>query len=123
MSEKFECANCEAITDFPVRPKKFVCSTCGALNTPRSENVGTGSQACGCILPTSFEWRLPAGEFDTPEGLLFSTADDGEKLTLQEWIEAFGSDPRIARAWMKKMGIEGKPGHVNLSTLGKRKAK
>ena len=117
---KAKCAKCGTQTEFPKLPKKFVCPECGVLNTPQPATAGTADQACGCILPTSFEWRLPAGEFETPEGPLFSTADDGTKLTLQEWIETFGSNPRIARAWMKKMGIEGKPGFVNVSTLGKK---
>ena len=78
-------------------------------------------------MPTGFEWTLPVGEFhvpptaSNPEGLLFATADDGEKLTLREWLEAFGSDPRILRSWMKKMGKEGTEGHLNLSTLKNKK--
>ena len=110
-----KCANCNTITDLPKKPKKFVCPECGVLNTPADEMAG--DEACGCILPTGFEWRLPSGEFDTPNGKMYSTADDGTMLTREEWISIFGSDPVIARDWMKKMGEEGKPGFKNLSTL------
>ena len=111
----FKCANCGAITDLPKKPKKFVCSTCGVLNTPATEMVA--DEACGCILPTGFEWKLPAGEFDTPNGKLFSTADDGTMLTREEWISIFGSDPVIASEWMKK-AKDGKPGFFKIG--GKR---
>lgn len=118
---KLKCANCGEVTELPKMPKKFVCKECGVVNTPQPETAGTGDQACGCLLPTGFEWRLPVGVFETPEGELFATADDGEKLTRQEWIETFGADPVKLKEWMKKMGVEGKPGFTNLSTLRRRK--
>ena len=127
MTIQLKCANCSAITELPKMPKKFLCKECGVVNTPHDENYGSGEEACCCILPTGFEWTLPVGEFHVPptagnpEGLLFATADDGEKLTLREWLEAFGSDPRVLRNWMKKMGKEGAEGHVNLSTLKNKK--
>ena len=117
----YKCANCETITELPDVIKKFVCPVCGVLNTPRRENAGTGDEACCCLLPDSFEWLLPAGEFETPNGMLYSTADDSTMLTAKEWIATFGADPALLKAWMKKMGREGKPGFKNLSTLGGRK--
>ena len=51
-----------------------------------SELSGTGDQAAGCILPTGFEWKLPAGEFQTSFGLEYTTAD-GDRMTRIEWIE------------------------------------
>ena len=110
----YKCAKCEKITDLPDEIKKFVCPSCGVLNTPQRENAGTGSEACGCLLPTGFEWRLPVGEFETPNGMMYSTADDGTMLSREEWITAFGSDPVIQRAFMKRMA-EGRPGFKNLS--------
>ncbi len=119
---KLKCANsrCGHITELPAMPKKFVCSECGVLNTPQPATSGSGDEACGCLLPEGFEWLLPAGEFEGPKGPEFATADDGTRLTLDQWIEDFGSDPRKLRAWMTKMGIEGRPGYANLSTLGRR---
>ena len=74
----YKCANCEKITELPDVIKKFVCPVCGVLNTPRRENAGTGDEACCCLLPTGFEWRLPAGEFETPNGILYSTIGLGD---------------------------------------------
>lgn len=118
---KYKCANCEAISELPDKLKKFLCPDCGVVNTPDRENAGTGENACCCLLPKSFEWRLPVGEFDTPNGKMYSTADDGTMLTRDEWIAAFGSDPAILKEWMRKMGKEGKEGFKNVSTLGARK--
>lgn len=121
--ESFECANCETITEFEKRPKKFLCPVCGVLNTPKSEDSGTGKNACGCLLPTGFEWTLPAGVVETPNGTFYASPDDGTLLSFDEWVAAFGSDPAKAKAWMKKMGEEGKEGFVNLSTLKNKKSK
>jgi hypothetical protein len=120
---KAKCANsrCGTITEIPDNAKKFLCSNCGCVNTPQSENSESGEEACGCILPTGFEWQLPVGRFNTPNGTLYATADDGTLLTRTEWIEAFGSDPEILKAWMETMGRDGKEGFINVSTLGRRK--
>lgn len=120
---KAKCANpdCGKITEIPDNAKKFLCNDCGCVNTPQKENAGSGEEACGCLLPTGFAWRLPSGEFETPEGTMYSTADDGTMLTRDEWIAAFGSDPAILKAWMRKMGREGKSGFKNVSTLGAKK--
>jgi hypothetical protein len=120
---KVKCAKCEAIKEVDKLPKKFICLECGALNTPVPEITTSSDQACGCLLPTGFEWKLPTGEFGTPLGMMYSTADDGTWLTRLEWIEIFGFDPKIAKEYMQKLGIEGKPGYTNLSTLGKKRAK
>ena len=129
MVVKLKCANCGSITELGIDklPKKFLCKDCGCVNNPQPDTAGSGEEACGCILPTGFEWTLPVGEFhvpptkDNPEGLLFATADDGEKLTLREWLEVFGSDPRILKDWMRRMGKDGESGYFNLSTLGRKR--
>lgn len=38
----------------------------------------------------------------------------GSEMTKQEYIEAFGIDPDLARAWMQKMGRKGKSGFVKI---------
>lgn len=116
---QLKCANsrCGSITELPAMPKKFICSQCGVLNTPHSENVGSGSEACGCILPTSFEWKLPVGCIGDPDNPMYITADDGTALTRLEWIGIFGYDPKIKLAAMRKRGEDGVPGFVNLSRL------
>lgn len=115
-----KCANCGTIVTVENVPKKYICMVCGVLNTPQPENVGTGDTACGCLLPEGLEWKLPAGEKQTPLGPMYATADDGTWLTRIEWIETFGFDPKIALEAMRKMGKEGVEGFFNTSTLGRR---
>jgi hypothetical protein len=120
-----KCANsrCGEVTELPRIPKKFICPKCGVLNTPQTEGFEFGDEACGCLLPTGFEWKLPAGRIQSPLGDMYITADDGTVLTRLEWIEIYGYDPKIALDTMRKLGAEGVPGYVNLSTLGKKKQK
>jgi hypothetical protein len=122
--EKAKCAKCGALREFEKLPKKFCCSECGILNTPRPETAGTGAQACGCLLPEKFEWKMPSGVLE-PVGSepLYTTADDATGLTRKEWTETFGYDPVIVIASMRKLGKEGKEGYYNTSTLGKEKPK
>jgi hypothetical protein len=123
-TKKFKCSNdqCNCVVEFNEDdiPVKFVCPKCGIVNTPDNDLMGSGDSAGGCLQPEGFEWRLPVGVFDTPEGTKYATADDGTLLTREEWRKIFGSDPVIAKAWMREMGIKGKPGYVNLSTLGRK---
>jgi hypothetical protein len=112
-----KCHGCgrEAKTDRP--PKEFVCKVCGAVNVV--PDTDTASEACGCLPPRGFEWTLPAGVKERPDGKIFITAQ-GTEMSKAEYIEAFGIDPEVAKAWMEKMGHEGKPGFKNLSTLGRK---
>jgi hypothetical protein len=120
----FKCAKCGTVREFEKVPKKFCCSECGILNTPANENAGTGEHAADCILPESFEWKLPLGVIGSATGEdFYKTADDATGLTRAEWIETFGYDPVIVLASMRKLGNEGKEGYINTSTLGKRKPK
>jgi hypothetical protein len=118
----FECAACGEITTLPARPKKFLCKWCGAPNNPVGENFGTADQAASCLLPTGFEWRLPAGVIgDSEESMLYIAPDDGATLSRIEWIEIYGYDPKAKLADMRRRGQEGVPGYTNLSTLGRKK--
>jgi len=115
-----KCHGCgrEAETDNP--PKEFVCKVCGAVNIV-PENDGTASEACGCIPPTGFEWKLPAGINRNANGEVEVVTAQGTKMTVAEWISAFGCDPVIAHQHMLELGKTGIPGFFNLSTLGKKK--
>ncbi len=113
-----KCAGCGEITTLPAMPKKFLCRSCGAPNTPMPENYGTSDQACGCILPTGFEWKKPVGVIGDEPNLMYITPDRGEPLTRSEWIECYGNDPKPELEKMRKRGKEGTPGFKNLSTLG-----
>lgn len=114
----FKCAACGEITTLPAKPKKFLCKACGAPNTPVSEGYGSSEQACGCLLPTGFEWRLPAGVIgDSEESKMYIAPDDGTPLSRIEWIEIYGYDPKAKLAEMRRRGEEGVPGYTNLSSL------
>ena len=116
-----KCAGCGAITVLPAMPKKFICRSCGAPNTPQPDGAGSGSEACSCILPTSFEWKLPAGIIGLEPNIMYATPDDpGVYLTRSEWIEVYGADPKAQLEYMRKLGKEGMPGFTNLSTLKRR---
>jgi hypothetical protein len=115
---KLKCAGCGAITELPAMPKKFICKSCGAPNTPQPETAGTADEACGCILPTGFEWKFPVGVIGEGENVMYITPDDGIPLTRIEWIEIYGYDPKAKLAEMRRRGEVGVPGYVNLSTLG-----
>lgn len=112
-----KCAGCGEITTLPTMPKKFLCRSCGAPNTPVPEDFGTSDQACGCILPLGFEWKLPAGVIGEGENLMYITPDNSEALTRSEWIEIYGYDPKAKLEEMRRRGKEGVPGYVNVSSL------
>lgn len=117
-----KCAGCGEITTLPVMPKKFLCRFCGAPNTPQPSTVGTGAEACSCILPTSFEWKMPSGVIGEGDNLMYSTPDDpGCYLTRYEWIEVYGYDPKAKLEEMRRRGKEGVPGYFNCSTLGRKR--
>jgi hypothetical protein len=121
MTVDLKCAGCGEITTLPAMPKKFICKFCGAPNTPIPETYGTSDQACGCILPTSFEWKLPAGTIGEDDNIMYISPDDGVALTRIEWIEIYGFDPKPKLEEMRRRGREGVPGYKNVSTLGEGK--
>jgi hypothetical protein len=121
MAVQLKCAGCGFINELPAMPKKFLCKNCGAPNTPQPEGAGFADEACGCILPLGFEWKLPVGVIGEGDNLMYITPDGGEPLTRIEWIESYGYDPKAKLAEMRRRGEEGVPGFANLSTLGRRK--
>jgi len=95
-----KCHNCgsERETDSP--PKEFVCRICGAVNVvPLTD--GTYDEAAGCIPPTSFEWKLPAGCKETALGEKIFITAQGTEMSKKEYIDAFGLDPEIALGYMR----------------------
>lgn len=110
-----KCHGCGAEKETDKRPKEFVCKDCGAKNVV-DYNTGSVDQAASCIPPTGFEWELPAGKLEGPKGQIYITAQ-GSQMSKEEYIDCFGIDPDLAKAWMKKMGIKGKKGFKNLSTM------
>ncbi len=119
---KLICHGCGDEKNPSVAPKEFVCSICGAVNIVPVLS-GTHPEACGCLPPTSFEWRLPLGVNTDPMGVKHYKTAQNTEMTKEEFINAFGCDPDIVLERMRELGIEGQEGFVNLSTLGKKKVK
>lgn len=116
---KLKCANCGAITELPEMPKLFICKSCGAPNNPQPETAGSGDQACGCILPTGFEWKEPAGCIGEGDNVMYIDPAHGIALTRIEWINTYMNDPKPQLEKMRERGKQGVPGYFNTSTLGK----
>ena len=110
-----KCHGCGAEKETDKRPKEFVCKDCGAVNVV-DYGDGTADDAASCITPKGFEWELPAGVLEGPKGKIYVTAQ-GSQMSKEEYMDCFGIDPDLAKAWMKKMGTEGKEGFKTLSTL------
>jgi len=106
------CHGCGREAKAEKLPKEFICKVCGAVNVV-PQNAETFEDAAGCLPPASFEWTLPAGVKEGPGVKIYITAQ-GSEMTKQEYIEAFGIDPDLARAWMQKMGRKGKSGFVKI---------
>jgi len=113
------CANCGSNRDVENPPSKFRCKICGAPNSVVSELNDSGEQACGCILPTGFEFSLPAGRIGNKiTGYKYTSPDDGTPLTKEEYIVAFNIDPEIALEYMRNGGAAAeRDDDVDLSTL------
>jgi hypothetical protein len=121
--KEYKCAGCEKINTLPKGIKKFICTRCGAPNTPLPENFGTGSSAGGCVLPTGFEFRLPAGKVGTEPYIYYVTPDSSELLDRGEWVKTYGYDPKAKLEDMRLRGEQGVPGYLNTSTLAKLREK
>ncbi|HOL44519.1 MAG TPA: hypothetical protein PK659_09725 [Methanothrix sp.] len=95
-----KCGNCGFVWTTEATPKEFVCERCGAVNVvPVSD--GAYDEPLGCLLPTGFEWKLPAGRIGNPlVGYKYVTSQ-GTQMTRDEYIAAFKIDPEIALAYMR----------------------
>ncbi len=101
------CHNCGHEVDVDVLPKEFVCSTCGAVNVVEIRDPTSG-EAAGCIPPTSFEWKLPAGVMRDAMGKAIYVTAQGSHMTREEYMAAFGLDPDVALENMRKhRGVRG----------------
>ncbi len=99
-SYKYKCHGCDATLKIDHQIKEFVCEDCGCVNVTMTTDLES-DDAASCIPPTSFEWKLPAGQIGSPvSGYLYVTAQ-GSQLTKAEYIEAFGIDPEVALNYMR----------------------
>jgi hypothetical protein len=120
---ELRCHGCGRVAETDTPPKEFVCRVCGCVNiVPDLED--SSDEVCGCIPPKGFEWQEPGGIFmNAATGEITVTSAQGTPMSLKEFINTFGFDPVIAMKRMYELGMNGLPGYVNLSTLGKRKMK
>jgi hypothetical protein len=116
-----KCPGCGSERDVENPPPSFCCKVCG-LCVPVKRYEESGAQACECILPDKFNgWDLPVGKHESPTGEKWYKDSDGNWHTLQQWKDGYGFDPDLAKKRMIELGIKGRPGHFNCSTLSKEK--
>jgi hypothetical protein len=73
---------------------KTICPQCGAVSEIKS---GSPSEDwLECVLPTGFEWRLPAGKIEMATGAVFYIDAVGNKMTREEYLERYNIDPEVA---------------------------
>lgn len=99
MTQKLKCHNCGNVTETEATVE-FVCGVCGAVNViPQIPEAS--DEPLGCLAPTGFEWKMPAGKIGNEIlGYKYVTAQ-GSHLTRDEYIKSFGVDPEIALKYMR----------------------
>jgi hypothetical protein len=98
-----KCAACGAIKNTDNPPVEFICKECGCINVTEIKEEGA-RQACGCLLPTTFEWTLPVGKIGNPISGYKYISPSGTLMTQMEWRATWGVDPEIALNWMRNGG-------------------
>lgn len=100
---EIKCAACGATKDTENPPMEFICKDCGCINVTEIREEGA-RQACGCLLPTTFEWTLPVGKIGNPISGYKYVSPSGTLMTRMEWMLAWAVDPEIALKWMREGG-------------------
>jgi len=80
---------------------KCICQNCGAVNEVTLPEGGEDKEWLGCILPSGFEWKLPAGKITPVVGDPIYVSASGEHLSWARYIEKYGIDPEIAYTRMR----------------------
>ena len=87
--------------------KKFICKNCGAVNVAEiteKDLTGPGDDDddwLNCVLPTSFEWSLPAGKITPLVGDPIYISAGGEQLSREDYLMKYNIDPEIAYQLMR----------------------
>ena len=85
--------------------KKFICNNCGAVNTAEitSQDLSDPNDDdwLPCVLPTGFEWTLPAGKITPVVGDPIYISASGEQLSRDDYILKYNIDPEIAYQLMR----------------------
>ena len=86
--------------------KNVICANCGAVlevdteASPKVERQIVLDERL-CILPTGFEWILPAGKITPIVGDSIYVSGRGEHLTRKDYIIKYMIDPEIAYEFMR----------------------
>jgi len=86
--------------------KNVICANCGALlevdteASPKTDGKVVLEDWL-CLLPTGFEWVLPAGRITTVLGDQIYISGKGEHLTRNDYIMKYKIDPEIAYKFMR----------------------
>jgi hypothetical protein len=80
---------------------KTICTQCGTVLELESPEGEEETEWLGCIEPTGFEWKLPAGKLSPIVGDPIYVSATGEHLSREAYIAKFGLDPEIAYVKMR----------------------
>ena len=84
-----------------IRMKKFVCKNCGVVNVVANEVLKSDDDWLECILPTGFEWTLPAGKITPIIGDPIYVSAQGNYFSRQAYLDKYYIDPEIAYELMR----------------------
>ena len=85
--------------------KKFICQNCGAVNvvdiTAQDLTDPSDDDWLPCLLPTGFEWSLPAGKITPVVGDPIYISASGEQLSREDYLMKYNIDPEVAYQLMR----------------------
>ncbi len=82
--------------------KKICCPNCGTVVSIDETDMTKPGDWLQCLLPTGFEWKLPAGVIEPTYGEKQYVTALGAKLTRDEYIQKYSVDPEIALKHMRQ---------------------
>ena len=75
------------------------------VNQASKEALAANGDWLQCILPTGFEWILPAGKISPIVGEPIYISGHGEHLSYEEYLNKYGIDPEIAYNLMRGRNV------------------
>lgn len=105
--------------------KKFICQNCGAVNDVEitvQDLQDSNDDWLDCILPTGFEWSLPAGKISPAVGPAIYISGGGEQLSREDYCMKYGIDPEIALQFMRGKLLKSSA-YMSLGSQAKERAK
>jgi len=75
---------------------KCICQNCGCVNIVEFVDKHDPENWLNCVLPTGFEWALPAGKISPVVGSPIYVSAFGEHLSYDAYLAKYQIDPEIA---------------------------